>query len=633
VTLLPGSYAYKLVVDGNWQLDPQNPYSKYVGGVENSVVEVDDCNDPRIDFVSLSKSADGALKAEAQYTDGASMAGIDPAKLTVLLDGAPVTLTHLLPDGQITVEASGLAKDKHRLSIGATDRAGHVAEALEIPFFIEDQPFDFRDGLLYFAFTDRFRNGQPSNDAPVAGVDDRANYHGGDFDGIRAAVEEGYFDALGVRTLWISPPNANPDHSELGADGRQYSGYHGYWPTAGRTVQKRFGDLESLRALIRAAHKRGMRVIIDSVLNHLHKEHPLYVQHQNDGWFNGDGTCVCGGTNCDWTVHALDCWFMPYLPDLNYENFDAMKTMIDDALYWARELDVDGFRVDAVKHFLHAATRRLRSKLHDELEHAGTLYYLVGETFDGDRGLINSFIGPNELSAQFDFPIYFAVRDALAGGGSLRSLESAGHDSDQAFGTAPMSPFLGNHDVPRFLSLAANMVVSDGKDQAWTGPPAAPTDSVPYAKLRLGLTFVGTQPGVPLIYYGDEYGEPGAGDPDNRRPMRFTGLSADEQATLAHTRKVGQARAQLEALQHGVRAPMWADDDLLVYARVSGTHVAVVAINRSASQRQQAVPVPDNVPLADGTVLSDRLGGAGVTIGGKSLPLVLPALSSAIWAP
>ena len=85
-------------------------------------------------------------------------------------------------------------------------------------------------------------------------------------------------------------------------------------------------------------------------------------------------------------MHALDCWFEPYLPDLNYQSYDAMKTMIDDAIYWAREADVDGFRVDAVKHFLPAATRRLRSELHDQLEHAGPLYYLVGETFDGDRG-------------------------------------------------------------------------------------------------------------------------------------------------------------------------------------------------------------------------------------------------------
>jgi glycosidase len=635
VTLPPGSYGYKFVLDGSdWRLDPANPYSKYVGGIENSVVEVGDCNQPQLRFIGLDKSAAGAMRARVQYVDGARGAGLDAASIAAsTLDGMPA-LGASVGDGVITVEANGIAKDKHRLIVRAADRAGRAADDLHLPFWIEDQPFDFRDGLLYFAFTDRFRDGDPSNNAPVAGVDARANYAGGDFAGIRAAIEEGYFESLGVRSLWVSPPNANPDHSEPGADGRPYSGYHGYWPTQPRTVQARFGTLDDFRAMVKSAHQHGLRVIVDSVLNHVHKEHPLYVQHQADGWFNGDGSCVCGGANCDWTVHALDCWFMSYLPDLDYRSFDAMKAMIDDALWWAREVDVDGFRVDAVKHFYHAATRRLRSKLHDELEQAGTLYYLVGETFDGDRGLINSFIGPSELSAQFDFPVYFAVRDAIgAGSVSLRSLAQAVKDSDAAFGTAPMSPFLGNHDVPRFVSIAANMIDGDGKEQAWTSPPAAPTDTVPYQKLRLALTFVGTQPGVPLLYYGDEVGEPGTADPDNRHKMRWSGYSVEEQATLAHEKKVGAARRELGALGRGNRVELWIDDDLYVYARVSGASVAVVAINRAATPRTQAVPVPKDVPLADGTMLRDRLGGAAISVGGQSLPLSLPARGSAIYAP
>jgi len=132
----------------------------------------------------------------------------------------------------------------------------------------------------------------------------------------------------------------------------------------------------------------------------------------------------------------------PYLPDIDYHNFDATKTMVDDAIYWATVADVDGFRVDAVKNFLPVATRRLRSKLHDQFEHAEPLFYLVGETFDGDRNLINSFIGPNALHAQFDFPIYFSLRDALATNAqSMRVLEQATRDSDTIFGFAPMSPF------------------------------------------------------------------------------------------------------------------------------------------------------------------------------------------------
>jgi glycosidase len=628
VTLSPGSYGYKFVVDGNYQLDPANPYSKYVGGIENSVVEVEDCRAPQLAFRALSKSAAGALHAEVQYIDGSEGAGL--GTLTVDLDGQPATPA-VSPTGLVTVEASGLGKDKHRLTLDAKDKKGRAATTLRIPFFVEDQPFDFRDGVFYFAFTDRFRDGDPSNDATVANVDARANFGGGDFAGITAAIGEGYFDRLGVRTIWVSPANPNPEHGELGTDGRLYSGYHGYWPTADSTTQKRFGSLNAMKAMVKAAHQHGMRVVVDVVLNHVHKEHPFYVAHASDGWFNGDGSCVCGGANCDWTTHALDCWFTNYLPDLDYRNFDAMKAMIDDALFWAIEVDVDGFRVDAVKHFYPAATRRLRAKLHDTLEQVGTLYYLVGETFDGDRGLIHSFIGPSELSAQFDFPLYFSVRDDIGGGGSLRDLEAAAVASDQAFGEAPMSPFLGNHDVPRFVTQAAGMVVGDGKDQAWSNPPGAPPSDA-YGKLRLAIAYVLTQPGVPLLYYGDEIGMPGTADPDNRRMMKWSGYSGDEQATLDWARKVGSARGASPALQRGSRITLWVDDTLYVYARVNGPFVAVVAINKGGA-RSESVPVRVETPIADGTTFTDKLGGPSLTAANGHLPVMIPASSAAIWVP
>jgi glycosidase len=633
VMLMPGAHAYKLVVDGtDWQFDPRNPYRKYVGGVENSVVEVDDCNAPRIAFVKLDKSADGSLRAEARLEGPADGTAVARGDVEVLLDGAAAGTVG--DDGHITVTASGLAKNKHRVTVRAKDRMGRTAKELVVPFWIEETPFDFRDGLMYFVFTDRFRDGTTGNTQPAGDVDARANYAGGDFAGVTQAIESGYFDSLGVRTLWLSPPNANPDHSEIGMGGYKYTGYHGYWPTAGREVQKRFGDLAALKALVAAAHAHGIRVIVDSVLNHVHSEHPYWQMHKNDGWFFGSGGCVCGGPGCDWNAHALDCWFQPYMPDVNYENWDAQVAMIDDALFWVRECDIDGFRVDAVKHFQRAATRRLRAKLRDDFEHAGPLFYLVGETFDGDRGLIKSFMGGDLLHAQFDFPLYFALRDALAYySTSMRTLDQAVRDSEDVFGAAPMSPFIGNHDVARFLTMAAGMLASDPLQQAWNAPPGAPPNEDAYFKQRLALTFTATQPGVPLVYYGDEFGLPGAGDPDNRRFMKWSGYSGYEQATIDHVKRLGAARAELVALRRGTRVTMWIDDDVLVHARVAGQSVVVVAINRAFSARSIQVPVHAQAQIADGAVLKDRLGGPNVTVGGQSLSLNLPAHSSAALAP
>jgi glycosidase len=656
VMLTPGAYAYKFVAKDSggtdtWQLDPNNPYTKWVGGSENSVVEVDDCLAPQLQFKKLDKDPSGTVHAEIQYVDGADGKGLDPGSLAVLLDDMPAPGLLIRSDGFISIDATGLAKDKHRVTVRAADLDGHHAADLVVPFWIEDKDFQFTDGPMYFVFTDRFQNGNAAIDSTTSGVDPRANYEGGDWPGVKQAIESGYFDALGIRTIWLSPPNANPDGGFTGTGNHLYTGYHGYWPTSGRDPQKRFGTLDDLKALVKAAHARGIRVVIDSVLNHVHQESPYWQMHQSDGWFNpltiNGNSCQCesGGNGCgDWDttqgsgnhgfVPRLTCWFEPYMPDLDYTNWDALTTMIDDALYWVTEADVDGFRVDAVKHFLLTATTRLRGKLHDTFEHAQPLFYLVGETFTGDRTLISSFMGPRALHAQFDFPIYFAVRGALANyGGTMRDLESAGKASDQAFGDAPMSPFLGNHDVTRFLSEAAGMLTADPQGQAWTAPPGTPPDDSAYQKLQLALTFILTSPGVPLIYYGDEYGQPGAADPDNRRFMKWSGYSASETATLNVAKRLGAARNELNALQRGNRVTLWIEDNLYVYARVAGTDVAVVVINREWNPRTLSVPVATGVPLPDGTKLHDRLGGPDLTVSGGNLAINIPAHTSAVFAP
>jgi neopullulanase len=659
VTLPPGSYGYKIVTTTGgtqtWSLDATTPYTKFVGGTENSVVEVSDCNLPEVTFKTLTKTGDGTLHFEATYIDGNGAAGVDAAKSGVMLDGKPVAAT-IDGNGVITVDATKLEKTKHRLIVSTVDKMGHASVDLHVPFWIEDRDFDFRDGLLYFAFTDRFRDGDQSNNSLVPGVDFIANFQGGDFKGIADAIAEGYFDSLGVRTIWVSPPNANPTHGESGTGGHLYTGYHAYWPTSSRTTDPHFGDLTALKTLVATAHRHGIRVIVDTVLNHVHSDHPYWVMHQNDGWFNplnlNGKSCQCesGGNGCgDWDstqtsgnhslVPRLTCWFEPYMPDLDYENFDALTAMIDDALFWVREVDVDGFRVDAVKHFLPLATTRLRVKLRDQFEFTGPLHYLVGETFDeGGYGLINSFIGPNLLNGQFDFPLYAAINNALATGSStMMDLASAAATSDSSTPNEIMSPFFGNHDVSRFLSTASGQLTNDPQGQAWTTPPPPPMmdpQTNAYYKLRLALTFVATAPGVPLIYYGDEYGQPGAGDPDNRRFMKWAGYSQYESDTLALTQKLGAARKELDALKYGARVKLTATTDQYVYARVFSGQAAVVVLNRDlANSATLTVLVPGGVSWPDGTVLKDRLGGGPITVAGGNIVINIAAHTSAVYAP
>ena len=631
--LTAGSHAYKFVADGAWALDPTNAQTAYVGGTENSRLRVPDCNRPQLRVLRAEVTDARTVLLEVQYVDGASRAGLDVPSVSVALGNLPLPAVSVRVEpssARITVQFTAPTNDKYTFRFDARDAAARAADTLRVPMWVEDEPFQWGDGVLYFAFTDRFRDGNSANDAPVVGVDPRANYQGGDLAGVLQAMRDGYFDALGVRALWLSPVNANTNSAGLGSGGHLYAGYHGYWVSEPRTVEERFGSFDDLRALTSEAHRRGIRVLLDLANNQLHMDHPYYRDHRD--WFNGDGSCVCGGANCDWDTHALECWFTSYLPDVNWTTMTAVDTMIDDALFWITEADVDGFRVDAVKHMPHIASTTLRARLRDAVETGNARYYLVGETFSGagERALVASFVGDNELWGQFDFPLFWSIVGAFANNqGTMADLDASVAASESAYGSAIMSPFLGNHDVERFLSRAAGQLT--GGDQAWTNPPGDPTVDAPYDQLFLALTFVLTQPGMPLIYYGDEIGLPGAGDPDNRRMMRFgTALTAREQRLLDRVRVVAHARGTHPGLRRGARRTLLTDGDGYVYARGAGATLAVVTLNRGQTTRTVRVTVPGEL-ASDGTVLRDLLGGPPVTISAGAIDVPFAPRGAALY--
>lgn len=631
-TLEPRDYAYALEVDGVEQLHADNAFIRYAGTREYSLLRVDDCATPLLRLNAFSTEHTGKLHVAFRYEDGNQGASTEGPAVT--LDGEAVSATET-PAGVFTFDTDSLAQGKHVLRVNAKDSEGRAAKELYLPFWIEPEPFRFESGNMYFAFTDRFRNGDPSNDRPIAGLDPMVNYRGGDFAGITAALNDGYFEALGVKTIWISPPDINPDTGQPGSFDKLYSGYHGYWPSAARTVQPRFGTLEELRTLTRTAHGKGIRVIADLVLNHVHETHPYFLQHKDEGWFQTSGFCVCGSGGCDWDARRLDCWFTPYLPDFDWRNNAVADQLQQDALFWLKEADLDGFRVDAVKHFQHAGTRAISGAVREISAATGINYYLVGETFAGSDGrpLISEWINRHELHGQFDFPLYWPVVDAFAKDGSLVQLDEAIHRSQTEYPAGAVnSPFLGNHDVERFISTAAGQIEGSPTAQAWGNkPPDSVTADEPFLRLRDAFTVVLTLPGVPLIYYGDEFGLPGAGDPDNRRMMKFGAqLSARETALLAHVKAVAAARPRVTGLQSPVVHTLLVDQNTWVAQRGAD---AVVAINRSATERTVTLPLKEGLASAAPRTFTDVVSAREVTLGSGANTLLLPARSAAVFAP
>ncbi len=636
----PGEYAYKFILDGAWEGDPPaTVYSKWVDGSENRNLRVGDCQKPLLQAVSATASPEGTLRAEVQVALAADGALLDSVTATV--GDVPVAAEWDPSTGEIVVETSGLAPGKHSVRVWATDASGRAAEnePLWIPLWVEDEPFEWTDGLMYFTFTDRFRNGDyGASDAlydPEPGVATCANWNGGDYLGIIDALEEGYFEALGVRTLWLSPVYDNPEGAYLGSDGtHDFTGYHGYWPISGTHLESRYGDVDAgadarLKELIATAHAHGIRVLFDLVMNHVHEEHEYVAEHPE--WFGGG--CVCGASGCDWDERARDCWFTDYLPDLDYRNHDIVERVTDDTLALLEAYDIDAVRVDAAKHMDHVAMRTLSMRLRDEVEAGGGAdFYMVGETYTSDASLIMDYVGPTELDAQFDFPLYYAIRSAFVDDGSFYDLENTVSGLASVYGSAPMSPFVGNHDVERIATAISGQ--SGDCWSSWLEDPMAEGSDVDQWDLirrqSMALAFAFTQPGVPLLYYGDEIGLHGGSDPDNRRPMNFDPyLSANQAELLSRAQAVGTARGASEGLRRGARTQLWVDDTLLVYSRGSGTDVAIVAMNKGSS-RSQAVSVSG----LDGVTLVDQANPSrSFTVSGGSLSLSLESWDYAILVP
>lgn len=455
------------------------------------------------------------------------------------------------------------------------------------------QAFDWRDAVLYFVFVDRFLDADSSNNCAVPGADAAGQYQGGDWKGVTRRIDEGYFNALGVTALWLTVPLDNPAVAGLGKDGRRYSGYHGYWPVDLSALESCFGTEADLKALVDAAHAKGLQVLFDFAMVHLHSSAPVFQEHPQ--WFwpldNGGTSCVCG-SGCDWNSQGERCWFTDYLPHWNYTVAAAREYSVDRALALVAKTGVDGFRLDAIKHVDGSWLLSLRRRLQDEVVATRSprpRFYLLGETYDfGNRDYLKSFVDvATKLDGQFDFPLRLELLKAVVMRQTpMSELASFVESNDAFYGPqAVMSTWIGNHDLGRVIHMAEDTPLwadpyADGQDRAWVNPPALPGYRRPFERLANAFVFLFTSPGAPLLYYGDEVGLPGAGDPDNRRAMAWTGLSADQQWLKGRVAKLGQLRQAHPALRHGQRATLSVTGDTWVYSMTKGPDVVYVALNR-----------------------------------------------------
>ncbi len=639
LTLTPGDYAYKLFnQDSNtWFEDPGNPFTKYVNGQRNSRLRVSDCDEPQLVLLESPEVSGNDISFDVAIIRGNAGSAIDSDLLVATRNGQTLASMYDAENRRFTIRDTNLSPNKYAYQFRVTDESGKSSNKLFVPVWVEEQQFDWKDGVMYFVMTDRFNDGDSSNNALAPNVDFRANWQGGDFAGVSDKIQSGYFDDLGVNVIWISSISMNTQGSGMGvSDGKNYSGYHSYWPVSTgwteeeplsgvEAVDPHFGDLQEFKDLVEEAHLHGIRVIVDFVANHFHESHPLYQQHKNDGWFHTP-QYVCG-----WD-RPIECWFTGYLPDLEYKNLDVLDRMTDHAVWLVQETNIDGFRLDAVKHMIHDFGWTLRARIDEEVDTTEDIrFYMVGETFVGadEASTILAYIGEDELDGQFDFPIYWRVLwTFLKESSDFNSLNGFMNINDSYYPDyAVMSNFMGNHDVARAISEANFENVGD----PWGYQPGVPSNVDVFKKMRLAWSYLLTIPGIPLIYYGDEIGLPGASDPDNRRMMIFGNeLSTDQNNTLQHVRALGQIRRNHPALSRGTRTTLSIDADFWVYALVEGSDKVVVVLNRNGSAQSRSVNL-SSIGITSGT-LTDELNGGSVSVSGGSITVNAPAKSALIFA-
>jgi alpha-amylase len=520
------------------------------------------------------------------------------------------------------------------------------------PVAVNERAASFwNSATIYFLLTDRFHNGDSTNDRALGRRPDGAvlrSFAGGDLAGLLQRIEEGYFDSLGVSAIWLTPFVEQIHGSVDEGTGKTYP-FHGYWTRDWTAVDPSLGTVEDLRAVVDAAHGRGIRVLMDAVINHTGP-----VTATDPAW---PPSWVRTGPNCTYRSYAttVDCTLVATLPDIRTESDEQVElprallekweregrrdrelVELDDFFRrtgyprapryylikwltdWVRELGFDGYRVDTAKHFGESVSAELKREAESALAAwrrthpdriTGDLpFYMMGEVYGWEVGHGREYdFGDRKVdffSHGYDGLINFGFkRDAAAPPESLFTAYGAALRGGPLTGLAVLN-YISSHD-----------------------------DGSPYDADRNDALGAGTRlllaPGGAQIYYGDELARrlrvPGAeGDANLRSFMNWEDLERGDHAreVLRHWRALGRFRRDHPAVGGGEhrtrrRSP-------LIFSRTLSTGEVEdrVLVAMDQGDGEKTIPVFDVFP--EGTELVDAYSGARAIVSGGSVFLTTP---------
>ena len=620
-----GDYYYYYEVDGTEELDAFNSKKADYSGKECSVCHFKKANVAL--EASLSKSVmdyndNNVLSVKINAKDGEGLKTSEIAAITADLSelglNREFAIDPTLMEGTISCLNTVAAGEK-TISVTVKDIYGNVYTTATNVTVTERKKsagdFDWDEAVIYFAVTDRFFDGDASNN-DAYGVGDYnkgekggSSYHGGDFAGLNQKLD--YLKDLGVNTIWITPivENITEDQHDKKTDTATY-GYHGYWASDFTKLNRHLGTEEQFKALLDAAHSKGMKIMVDVVLNH--------AGYGTEKYFNSilkdaDGNSISMIRDSDNTISGDDKYdSLSDLPDFVTENKAVTDQLVAWQTEWMSKYSIDYYRVDTVKHVettTWAAFKNSLTKVNPDFK-------MIGEYSGAGYANNAGELGTGTMDALLDFDFNDFAQKFVTG--NISSVENSLQKRNSAINnTATMGSFLSSHDE----DTLQYKLVNESKI----------SEEEAYNLMKVAATLQITAKGQPVIYYGEEIGQGGANNwplQTNRRDFDWTELEeqkADSSSIYNHYKTMIAIRnAYTDVFARGNRSTVAASDaeGYEVISRSYGTDTLYVGMNVKETAKEVVIPVIAKA----GTILTNLYDGKNYTVSAdQKVSVTIPA--------
>jgi len=428
----------------------------------------------------------------------------------------------------------------------------------------------WQDESIYSIMVDRFNDGDTKNDLDT-NMQNPNIYNGGDFQGIIDKLD--YIHDMGFTAIRLTPIFDNAP-----------KGYHGYWINDFYKTDEHFGSIATFQRLVKEAHKRKMKVLIDFVTNNVAADQQWVTDPSKQNWFHPK-LAIHNMNN----QQELENGWADGLPDLNQDNPEVKKYLIDAAKWWIKKTDIDGYSLPEVNMVPVTFWSDFSKAVKSEKKN----FFLLGEMANNTQPDLKSY-----ENAGIDSMMNGALSSNLRAAFANTDRSFAALDKDKTFQPFLSANFLDNENTTRFTSDIV-------KNRQFPG-----------SRWEMALVYLYTTPGIPVVYYGSEIAVNGGKTPDNRRQMSFR----TDNDLLDYMTNVGKLRNQLPSLTRGTMELLYEKAGMLIYKRTYKSETSVIAINNT--KKSQSITLSTD-KLASGKELRGLLGGDNVESQGDKYTIIL----------